>query len=183
MTVNVNDMHAESGDPFTDAAPEDRWHYGAVGAYYDIAENYVWAVVEQRDSAADDFELLLMQLRDRFPGVYPGTPVWDEEEHAWLYRITVKLGEAWPPRRRSTLAYLGFPQGEHHEFATAGVILNHETGTAYIVADILCSHEDWERVLEVLRSSGWFTGDPIHDDIGEPFHNIPTDAWFWIFTR
>lgn len=178
MTVSTNRPFN-----FDNASAENRWHYGAVGGYYDLADNCVWAAVEKRDSAAEDFELLLMQLRERFAGVDPGEPKWDEIDEYWVYRITVDLGEDYAARRRSTLAWLGSPEGEHHEFATADLVLDHETGTAYVVTDYIAADGDWAAVCGVLLSSGWFTGDPAHDDMGAPFFNPATGTQHWTITR
>jgi len=93
----------------------------------------------------------------------------------------IRSATEWAARRQATLASLGAPaNGERHRLPTADVVVNSETGVTYIVTDYNPSGDDWASVCDVLQSSGWYTGDPMRDDIGEPFHDIDSGTWFWI---
>jgi len=175
VSINVNDWPPGDRDPFKVTPEGDRWQFGAVGAYYDVADNFVWALVDRRDSAPDDFELLLMLLRDRFAGIDPGTPVWDDRGQAWLYRITVDLGEDWAARRRVTLARIGVPKnGRSHTLPTVDVVTGQDA--VYIVTDPDCADGDWQAACRILAGAGWNMDG---DDIGEPEHDPLVGTWAW----
>jgi hypothetical protein len=82
-------------------------------------------------------------------------------------------------------------RGELRRFTTADVVRDSETGDIYIVADPAIpetSEEeaeaaaDWRGVCDILDKH-WNTGNPLLDDIGEPFYDGDHRVWAWDLSR
>jgi hypothetical protein len=172
VTSNVNDGNT---DGFADIRPEHQWQVGAAFAWLEYDLNRVYAVVQEGETAADDFQLLLIELREQFGHAAGGAPKYREDDRLWVYPITVYPRETWTfgaikgilDRERGLLTI----ESDDCHYLSA---LPDDADSDAVTAAIERVNDDWDALLAHLR-----TRFEIADYMDEPGWDEGARVWVW----
>jgi hypothetical protein len=88
--------------------------------------------------------------------------------------------------RRDALVEIGAETSDDwswYVWQTTTAAWNGSEGRVLLAVEPWCAPEDWSGLCDLLRLTGWFTGDPVYDDIGEPGHDLARELWTWDLSR